>query len=152
MDTPLITLKRFAYTPVGVFGHLFAGELSLFCVERQWRQNRQNISCIPEGLYPLRKRRSGVVERSTAGEFQEGWEVCSVTGRSFIMIHPGNTELDLEGCLSPGVALGYVADRWAVTDSRTAFRSLMSELENHTEWNLHITHFHPTMREEYVHA
>lgn len=124
----MITLRRFAYSPHGTFGILTIGEWSCYTIERPWIRNVQRVSCIPEGTYPLRKRRSPVVERSTGGAFLEGWEVCDVPDRTFIMLHPGNTMTDLEGCIAPGRELGFIAGKWAVTDSRTTFAQMMTEL------------------------
>lgn len=134
-----LTLTRFAYTPMGVFGRLeLPSGAVIYTVERPWLSNRQRKSCIPEGRYVLRMRASGVVSRSTAGEFTEGWEVTDVPGRTYIMIHPGNTMDDLLGCIAPGLALGFVGEKWAVTDSRDAFRDVMREMAVADEWVLHI--------------
>lgn len=134
-----ITLTRFGYTPMGTFGRLeLPSGAEIYTVERPWQSNRQRKSCIPEGRYDLRMRASGVVSRSTAGEFTEGWEVTDVPGRTYIMIHPGNTMDDLLGCIAPGLALGVVGGKWAVTQSRDAFRDVMRELAEADEWVLHI--------------
>lgn len=147
MAVPLITLERFAHTAQGTFGTLRVGKLALYTVERPWRHNQASLSCIPEGLYPLRKRVSPVVQRSSGGEFSEGWEVCDVTDRTFIMLHPGNTQLDVEGCIAPGMALGFVNNHWAVVNSRVAFKKLMTALAAEPEWRLHVRRYHPTLNE-----
>ena len=139
-----LVLKRFCYSPMGAFGRLaLPSGLELFTVERPWLNNRVQESCIPEGDYTLRMRQSGVVQRSTGGEFTHGWEVTGVPGRTFIMLHPANTMDDLQGCIGPGRALGYVGGKWAVTDSRGAFRQLMAELAPMDEWNLRILPYRP---------
>ena len=45
-------LKRVAYIADGTFGVLFDEEIP-FCltVEREWKNNQRNISCIPTGFY-----------------------------------------------------------------------------------------------------
>ncbi|MFT0140767.1 DUF5675 family protein [Alcanivoracaceae bacterium MT1] len=139
-----LTLKRFCYSPMGTFGRLeLPSGAELFTVERPWVGNRTRESCIPEGWYPLRMRDSGVVSRSTGGEYSRGWEVCDVPDRTWIMIHPGNTKDDLLGCIAPGLGLGNVAGKWAVTSSRDAFRRLMGELAAGDEWGLRVTQFRP---------
>lgn len=132
------TLERFAYSPVGTFGRLQVGNLEWFTVERPWLNNQAQVSCIPEGTYTLKKRQSQVVANSTGGAYAEGWEVTKVPGRSYIMIHPGNTMSDLMGCIAPGKTLAYVAGKWAVGSSRTAFDELMRALAGETEWTLEI--------------
>lgn len=135
----MITLKRIAYTPMGTFGRLVVpGGFECFTVERPWEGNKPNVSCIPEGAYTLRKRHSGVVQRTTNGEFNEGWEVTGVHGRTYVMLHPGNHMDHLEGCIAPGEALGWVDSYWAVTNSRNTFRELMAALEGPAEHTLDI--------------
>lgn len=131
-------LTRFAYTPNGTFGRLIVAGKEFYTVERPWKNNESNVSCIPEGTYTLRMRDSGVVSRSTGGAYSRGWEVTNVKGRSFIMIHPGNTVDDLQGCIAPGKSLGAVSGKWAVVSSRQAFDELMKLLAGQNEWKLTI--------------
>ncbi len=63
-------------------------------IELPWRDNRRNVSCIPEGryrlgLYPSRK-------------FGLNLLVQDVPGRSGILIHPANNAAaELRGCIAP---------------------------------------------------
>lgn len=133
-------LIRFASHPdVGVFGELtLPTEEVLLTVERPWKGNKVGESCIPEGVYPLKKRRSGIVERTSGGKYKEGWEVYSVHGRTYIMVHPANVPGDLEGCIGPGLGMGCLYGQWSVTDSRDAFDKFMSALERRKEWMIDI--------------
>lgn len=133
-----VLLRRFAYTPNGTFGRIKVNGKEFYTVERPWQDNKPNVSCIPEGKYTLRMRDSGVVTRSTGGAYSRGWEVVGVKGRTFIMIHPGNSLDDLQGCIAPGKQLGVVGGKWAVISSRPAFDELMAELSGQDEWNLTI--------------
>ena len=129
MSRATIQLQRFAYSPMGTFGKIIVpGGFTCFTVERPWMGNRQNISCIPEGRYVLRKRYSPVVERTSDGEFTEGWQVTEVPSRTFIMLHPGNHMENVEGCIAMGLDLGFIQGKWAVTSGRIAFRNLMNAL------------------------
>lgn len=135
----MLTLERFAYSPVGTFGRLIVpNRFECFTVERPWLDNRARDSCIPEGRYPLRLRTSPIVERTSKGEFKQGWEVVDVPGRTLIMLHAGNTMDDLQGCIAPGDSLGWVAGRWAVMRSRETFKALMSALSGLDGWTLDI--------------
>lgn len=134
----VLRLVRFAYTPQGTFGRLLVGGKEFFTVERPWKDNEKNKSCIPEGQYTLRQRDSGVVSRSTGGAYSRGWEVTGVESRSFIMIHPGNTIDDLEGCIAPGKALSVLSGKWSVSSSRPAFDELMKLLSGQDEWTFTI--------------
>ena len=133
------SLDRFAYSPMGTFGRLTIGDFQCFTVERPWQDNKPNVSCIPEGTYPLKLRESPIIKRTTGGAFTKGWEVTDVPDRSLIMLHVGNTMADVEGCIAVGAALGWVAGRWAVTDSRKAFTLLMEALSASNAWMLNIT-------------
>ena len=136
-------LTRFAYTPNGTFGRLRVAGKEFFTVERPWKNNESNVSCIPEGQYILRMRDSGVVSRTTGGAYPRGWEVTGVQGRTFIMIHPGNTVSDLQGCIAPGKGLGVVGGQWAVSSSRPAFDELMTALGSQDEWAFTINFSNP---------
>lgn len=138
-------LERFAYSPQGTFGVLTVGDFSCYTVEPPWLLNKRGESCVPEGVYAMRKRISPVVQRSSNGRYREGWEVCDVPNRTFIMIHPGNNMFDVIGCIAVGRDLGFVKSArspramWAVTDSQGAFADLMTSLEVENEWDLVIT-------------
>lgn len=131
-----IFLERFAYSPHGTFGTLRVGDRSWYTVELPWEGNAQQTSCIPEGVYTLKKRFSPVVQRSSGNEFSSGWEVTDVINRSYIMLHPGNTIDDLQGCIAPGKGLGFLKNKWAVTASRQAFREMMAAMEAEETWDL----------------
>lgn len=135
-----VEVKRFSYGPNGTFGELFInGQFFCYTVERPWLGNKSGESCIPEGEYKLQPRYSPVVEKTSRGEFKEGYEVTGVPGRQYIMIHVANVPSDLQGCLGCGKALGFVKDQWAVTDSVNTFRELMHKLDDSNDWDIEIT-------------
>lgn len=125
---PRVFLERFAYVParhgMGTFGELSIPDRGFRCVtvEQDWEGNEPSRSCIPEGVYPLIR-----------GHFNRGgydtFEIDPVPGRSFIKIHRGNTLDDLQGCIAPGEALGFVSGKWAVSRSTAAFSALMLALD-----------------------
>ena len=135
-----IELLRTDYAEQGTRGILTLPHgWACFTIELPWRDNEPYVSCVPEGDYPLRLRRSGVVERTTDGEFFTGWEVAGVPGRSYIMIHVANYPPHLEGCIGPGQNELLLEGYPAVGNSLAAFRRLMAELEGETEWRISIT-------------
>jgi hypothetical protein len=79
----------------GTNGKLYHGsELVCYTIELPWLQNRQNVSCIPEGSYKLRKRSNKA--RGTHLIVED------VEGRSGILLHPANNALkELRGCIAP---------------------------------------------------
>lgn len=117
----------------------FPNGFSLYTLELPWKENKQLISCIPEGMYQIRMRHSGVVSRSTGGEYTTGWEVTDVDDRTYIMIHPGNTVKDFLGCIGVGLTVGKLGGKDAVLSSRVAFRKFMKEASSKDVWYLSIT-------------
>ena len=83
------------YFPEGTNGVLQSeGKVICKTIELPWKQNRRRISCIPEGEYFLQKRYSN--------KFQWHIEVCGVSGRSYILLHPANNaRKELNGCIAP---------------------------------------------------
>lgn len=97
----MITLDRFPATPDGVFGVYNVNGYMLFTCEDDWNGNAPNISCIEAGTYKLRKVNSP--------KFGPTYEIVGVPGRDHIIAsHAGNTEEDTEGCVLPGLQLGFV--------------------------------------------
>ena len=145
-----ILLERFNYgfnvdnAVSGTFGRMYlpSGQI-LYTCERPWMGNQPSVSCIPEGEYTLLKRESPVVVRSTDGKYIEGWEVCEVPGRTYIMIHPANWPHQLQGCISVGVRYTKIMDKLGVSHSRDAFDIFMSTLSGEDSHRLVITHFEP---------
>jgi hypothetical protein len=127
-----LILTRTERTEDGVFGVLAVpnAPMLLYTMEDDWRDNARGVSCIPAGTYPLIRT---VYHRHG----YETFEVAAVPERSRILIHPGNTEEDVQGCIGVGMRRGYLVvpdeDRpdhpmtrkRAVVASREAFRRFM---------------------------
>lgn len=86
----------------GTFGQLYVPDHEpLQTMEDDWIYNRVGVSCIPPGRYTL--RRSWFYKHD-----YEVFEVTEVPGRRRILVHPGNTEEDVEGCIAPGLSRGHL--------------------------------------------
>lgn len=131
----VICLIRQQYLDGGTRGVLrLPGDWTCYTIEPPWRDNGVGVSCIPEGQYQLAMRASPVVERTTGGEFERGWEVQNVPQRSYIMFHPGNNANDTEGCICPGNGTGIYQDLPAVWSSRDTYRELAERLSQRSGW------------------
>lgn len=131
-----IILNR-AYTDAATIGKMYMPSGAVFdTIELPWVENKTNVSCIPEGTYELSKRASGVVMRTSKGKYQAGWEVTNVLGRTYIMIHIGNTTSDFAGCIGIGQGLGVVKGQWAILNSSVSFNKFMSEMDQHKKWEM----------------
>lgn len=69
-------------------------------LEPPWRNNERNISCLPEGTYPVTK------EETSPGHPYPHFRVHNVPGRSGILWHGGNFFKDTLGCYLPGDSFG----------------------------------------------
>lgn len=64
-------------------------------LERGWRNNQSNISCVPEGEYDLRLENSPRFRKDL-------WELYGVPNRSECKFHAANYWRQLNGCISLG--------------------------------------------------
>jgi len=104
--------------------------LRIDCLELPWRDALADISCIPEGVYPMRWTHSPRFGIKT-------WELMDVPGRTAIRIHTGNYAgvqvSDSNGCLLPCMRWGDI-NKDGVIDglsSAVALRQLEAVLEPH---------------------
>lgn len=124
-----ILIQRFAYTPnYGTFGTLTCYDKKLlplslppiYTVEKGWKGNSPDISCIPLGMYEAK-----------LGDFQGKYkdlELLSVPMRTNIEIHRANRASELAGCIAPGLGLGVLKGHWAVTRSKEALDLIMEQV------------------------
>jgi len=135
-----VTLVRFAYTPIGTFGHLSVGAASWLTIERPWKGNERNVSCIPIGEYELIHT---MFRRNTPdiSDDYPAYQVMDVPGRTFIKLHVANTMLDVAGCIGTGMNLGYIKGLWAVTSSRIAYDQFMLAMNGDERARLVIENF-----------
>lgn len=106
-----IVLQRFKSDKV-TFGKLLLDWIpehkDIYTIELPWLNNKNNISCIPQGLYNC--------SRYKHPEKGWVWRVLNVPGREKILIHSGNFASDVkllssahstdtEGCILPGLGI-----------------------------------------------
>ena len=124
-------LERYGSTPFGTFGQLTVAARMFYTVEKPWRNNTPNVSCIPFEHYQLRW-----LPTTTAVPDEYGGHTWYVIGgtvgfdpgaakRSRVAIHVGNTSEDIQGCIAVGQNLGVVNNRWGITSSRNAMLELL---------------------------
>ena len=143
-------LQRIADTPDGVFGFLDVFDDQgkrvgrFHTLEDDWLNNAPSVSCIPVGQYVCQRDQwhaKGVVV----------FQITNVPNRDRILIHYGNTEEDVKGCVVVGKDFGalQVKDedrpgnpvrlKWCVVSSREAFKELMALLDGVDSFPLSIT-------------
>lgn len=130
----MIELNRWASSEeMGTFGTLqHNGEFICYTVEKPYRDNQPFISCVPTGEYELIPFSSSKYGDTYAlySEANRVYVNNRGRGRYACLFHPANIEDELNGCIAPGLHLGYYRQKWAVTSSRDAFAKLLPYLSN----------------------
>ncbi len=83
------------YYPHGTNGDLLLnGDKICSTIELPWKENKSQVSCIPEGSYELKKRYTP--------RFGKHFILMNVPDRSFILLHAANDALkEIKGCIAP---------------------------------------------------
>lgn len=116
-----LLLIRDTFSEKSTIGELFLnGERICDTLENSWQDNQRNISCIPEGVYPVRLR----LPRESATRDYLHLLVQEVPNRDFILVHRGNFPSQTQGCLLVG--LGTEQD--VVHNSTLAMDLLIKEI------------------------
>ena len=77
---------------------LINGVLLCRSIELRWANNERNISCVPEGVYPV-----AIIQHP---KFGECLRIDKVQGRSGILMHVANdARKELRGCIAPVFSL-----------------------------------------------
>jgi hypothetical protein len=92
-----------------------------FTLELPWKENKSNISSIPEGVYKYEKR-----ESPSLGQVIH---LLDVPGRTWIYIHSGNDTSQIQGCILVGTSIKDINSDGIpdVADSKHAFEDIMSK-------------------------
>lgn len=131
-------LTREFYSDKCIIGRLeiFDGILKTFScktLERPWVDNRNKVSCVPAGSYPVVLEYSAHFKRKLN-------ELKLVPGRSEVKIHVANYVTQLEGCIAVGLSVGDI-NKDGVPDmvsSRIALDRLQEALGTVEHWTLDI--------------
>lgn len=137
----MLILERFCDCPeMGVFGRLLHnGKHIAYTVEDPWRDNMPFKSCIPDGRYKLEQHASDRYGDTVAmvnhlnDVFHYAHERIVGDQRYGCLIHWGNTERAVEGCIAVGEGLGFVNGKWAVTNSKATWAKVKSILTSGEE-------------------
>lgn len=137
----LVTLERFAYTPMGTFGLLSVdGGTPFRTVERSWARNLDGISCIPCGVYRLKLGMFYGGDGVGGKRDYPAYEILGVPERDLIKIHVANKATQVKGCVGLGMQLGVLDGVWAVLNSQAAFDHFM-ELMDERDGSLHVSNY-----------
>lgn len=96
-----LTLKRRIYDEFETLGTLDVEKNGMYIdtfktLEKAWKNNEQNISCIPIGTY--------IVEPYSSAKHPNTWVIRNVPNRTGILIHSGNYYTHTAGCILLGLS------------------------------------------------
>lgn len=120
-----IILERFETSDQGTFGRIRIYDKIFYTLELPWRDNANNLSCIPAGVYDCDFTMSARFKRKL-------YLVQAVNNRTGIRIHPANLAGDktlgykcqLNGCIALGEKLGAIDGQKAILISQPAVSKL----------------------------
>ena len=116
----MIELVRFGMFADRTLGKFRLNDHSWWSIEREWADNQPNVSCIPDGVYQMKR-----VDSPKFGKNM--WEVCDVPNRSHILIHVGNYANNFLGCI--GLGKGTFANLAGVGRSKDAISEFYKATE-----------------------
>ena len=118
-----LLIIRDTFSDKSTIGELFInGERFCDTLENPWLDNQRNISCIPEGEYPVRLR----LARESATREYLHLLVQDVPNRDYILFHRGNFPKDTSGC----ILVGQGSQQDVVNNSTLAMDLVMKEILN----------------------
>ena len=102
-------------------------------IELGWANNERNVSCVPEGVYPV-----AIIQHP---KFGECLQINGVKGRSGILVHVANdAQKELRGCIAPvfslsgngkgqysRLALTYIIENLKISGEREHFIDIKSK-------------------------
>ncbi len=102
-------------------------------IELRWANNERNVSCVPEGVYPM-----AIIQHP---KFGECLLVNNVKGRSGILVHVANdAQKELRGCIAPvfslsgngkglhsRLALNYIIENLKISGEKDHFTEIKSK-------------------------
>ena len=92
-------------------------------IELRWANNERNVSCVPEGVYPV-----AIIQHP---KFGECLQINGVKGRSGILVHVANdAQKELRGCIAPVFSL---SGNGKGQHSRLALNYIIENLKNSGE-------------------
>lgn len=131
-----LRLTRNALGPMSATGRLEVGSVAFYSVEDRAVFTAEHpwgapfLSCIPAGLYQLVPHKSAkhgdcwAMVNPALGVYRWPADVPSGRGRFTCLIHAGNSDEDVEGCVAIGMRSGIYKNRPGVFESQVAMRKL----------------------------
>ena len=124
-----LIIRRITTSNKGTFGVLVFENIPFaLTLEREWLDNKRNISCIPSGEYTCR--------RINSPKFGNTFEVSSVPGRTHILFHKGNLDQDSHGCILVGEEYGQLGSDSGIKSSKAGYNEFMAIMSDVDKFRL----------------
>jgi hypothetical protein len=128
-----IILERFETSDQGTFGKIRIENETIYTLELPWRDNSNDLSCIPAGVYQCHFTMSPRFHRRM-------YLVDGVNKRTGIRIHSANLAGDrtlglkaqLNGCIALGLAFGKMDGQKCIVLSKPAVRKFESIMDQNS--------------------
>ena len=133
-----LELIRYAAFPDRTLGAVrIDGGQKYYTVERPWLDNAPFVSCIPDGVFSMRRHDSPKFKKmQDRHDGEHTWEIYGVPNRSVILFHTANYADELHGCVGLGRIV--MANLAGVADSRAAAAEFYSATLGVTESTIEI--------------
>lgn len=122
-----VTLIRDRYGKDATEGRLYIGERKFFTIEDPWLDNKQSISCIPEGTYQVQPWNWSSDPRF---KYDRVWHIINVQGREGILFHNGSFTEHTKGCILVGRIRTRIEGKAAVVGSHLAIDDMRAIIGN----------------------
>lgn len=140
-----LTLRRFSDHPImGTLGEIWLDDqLICYTIEQPWNHNLPYQSCVPAGAYELKpwsstKHPNSYVLINEDLNVFEHENPHDPTSRFACLIHVANWAHNVQGCIGPGLSLGYGEDSLMVKNSSAATHRLLALIKEKGITQLHI--------------
>ena len=98
-NNPVVSLNRMVDNGVETLGGIIYNSFTANTLERPWKNNQHNISCVPKGSYHC-------VWSYMNNLGEHHYQLQNVPGRTGVFIHEGNYYTNSGGCILLGNSLG----------------------------------------------
>lgn len=112
----LIRLEYGEKETLGVIKH--NGKILCYTLELPWKDNQNDISCIPTGIYECK--------RFSNAKYKNHFQITNVPNRTGILIHSGVHHKHTTGCVLVGKEVGWYNGDRAVLGGLDALRIIMT--------------------------
>ena len=127
----ILDLIRVGQSGRGTFGVIRFGAVPFaLTLEPPWRDNQENVSCIPPGRYRC--------ERIRSPKFGWTFEVKNVPNRTHVLFHSGNTLEDTHGCILVGEEFSGTWEKPVLASSQRGFIEFLNCLEGVNAFELNV--------------